>query len=169
LAQQASGYNVSNKNFSITKKPMCVHVQNLFLSVLGAHTGLTGGTVDLIGVPDIQIGLTDTPTGLTSPTIPDNPILEDSTSNKLDHDRADVVHWRKSIIEYLQDPRHKVDRKIRRLAFKFTLVEGELYRRTVDDLLLKYLDSDQAKVAMGEVHEEICGTHQSAPKMKWLL
>jgi hypothetical protein len=22
---------------------------------------------------------------------------------------------------------------------------------------------------MGEVHERICGTHQSAPKMKWLL
>ena len=22
---------------------------------------------------------------------------------------------------------------------------------------------------MGEVHEGICGTHQSAPKMKWLL
>jgi ribonuclease HI len=26
LAQQASGYNVSNKNFSITKKLVCVHV-----------------------------------------------------------------------------------------------------------------------------------------------
>ena len=24
-------------------------------------------------------------------------------------------------------------------------------------------------MAMGEVHEGICGTHQSAPKMKWLL
>jgi hypothetical protein len=31
------------------------------------------------------------------------------------------------------------------------------------------LDSDQAKVAMGDVHEGICGTHQSIPKMKWLL
>ena len=30
-------------------------------------------------------------------------------------------------------------------------------------------DSDQPRVAMGEVHEGICGTHQSAPKMKWLL
>jgi hypothetical protein len=25
------------------------------------------------------------------------------------------------------------------------------------------------KIAMGEVHEDICGTHQSAHKMKWLL
>jgi hypothetical protein len=48
-------------------------------------------------------------------------------------------------------------------------VDGNLYRRTADDLLLKCLDSDQAKVVVGEVHEGICGTHQSAPKMKWLL
>ena len=30
-------------------------------------------------------------------------------------------------------------------------------------------DADQARVVMGEVHEGICGTHQSALKMKWLL
>jgi ribonuclease HI len=29
LAQQASRYNVSNKNFSIAKELMCVHVRNL--------------------------------------------------------------------------------------------------------------------------------------------
>jgi hypothetical protein len=48
------------------------------------------------------------------------------------------------------------------------LVDGELYHRTADDFLLKCLDSNQAKVVMGEVHEGICGTHQSAPKIKWL-
>jgi hypothetical protein len=124
LAHQASGYNVSNKNFSITKKLMHVHVQNLFLSVLGVDTGLTGETVGLTNIPDVQTGLTDTPTSLTGLTVHDNPVLEDSTSNNLEHDRADVVDWRKPIIEYLQDPSHKVDRKIRWFAFKFTLVEG---------------------------------------------
>ena len=44
--------------------------------------------------------------------------------------------------------------------------DDELYRRTADDVLLKYFGTDQARVAMGEVHEGICGTHQSAPKMK---
>jgi hypothetical protein len=67
---QASGYNVSNKNFSITKKLMCVHVQNQFLSVLGVETGLAGGTVGLTGAPDVQTGLTDTPTGITGPAVP---------------------------------------------------------------------------------------------------
>ena len=58
---------------------------------------------------------------------------------------------------------------IRRAAFKYVLIDNELYRRIAEDLLLKCLDPDKAKVAMGEVHEGICGTHQSAPKMKWLL
>jgi hypothetical protein len=59
--------------------------------------------------------------------------------------------------------------KIRRWALKFVLDDGELYRRTVDDLLLNCLGLDQARLAMEEVHEGICGTHQSTPKMKWLL
>ena len=70
---------------------------------------------------------------------------------------------------YLKDPGHGAERNIRRLAFKHILIDDELYRRTAEDVLLKCLDSDQARVAVWEVHEGICGTHQSAPKMKWLL
>jgi hypothetical protein len=44
-----------------------------------------------------------------------------------------------------------------------------LYHQTTDDLLLKCLGPDQARLAMAEVHEGVCGTHQSAPKMKWIL
>jgi hypothetical protein len=77
--------------------------------------------------------------------------------------------WRKPIADYLQDPNQKVDKGIQRIAFKFTLINDELYCRTTKDLLLKCLDHDQAKIVMGEVHEGICGTHQSASKMKWLL
>ena len=73
------------------------------------------------------------------------------------------------IVSYLKDPGRGAERNIRRLAFKYILVDDELYRRTADDVLLKCLRTDQARVAMGEVHEGICGTHQSDPKMKWLL
>jgi hypothetical protein len=69
----------------------------------------------------------------------------------------------------LQDPSRKVDRIVRRFAFKFTLLGGDFYLQTADGFLLKCLDSNQAKLAMGEVHEGIGGTHQSAPRMKWLL
>jgi hypothetical protein len=82
---------------------------------------------------------------------------------------AETGDWRKPIINYLNNPSFKFDRKVWHLAFKYILRDGDLYCRTLDDLLLKCLNSDQAKVAMGEVHEGICSTHQSAPKMKWLL
>jgi hypothetical protein len=49
------------------------------------------------------------------------------------------------------------------------MLYNTLYRHTIDGLLLKCLGSDQSNVAMGEVHEGICGTYQSAHKMKWLL
>ena len=73
------------------------------------------------------------------------------------------------MLRYLRDPSAKVDKSVRWSAFKYVLHNDELYRRIAEDLLLKCLGSDQTRVAMGEVHEGICGTHQSAPKMKWLL
>jgi hypothetical protein len=51
------------------------------LPVLGAETSLTGSTVGLTSVPDVQTGLTGTPTSLTGPAVPDNPVLKDSASN----------------------------------------------------------------------------------------
>ena len=80
--------------------------------------------------------------------------------------KAEDRDWRAPIISYLRDPGRGAERNIRRTEFKYVLVNDELYRRTAEDLLLKCLDSDQAKVAMGEVHEGISDTHQSAPKMK---
>ena len=52
-------------------------------------------------------------------------------------------------MKYLMDPGHDAERNIRRLAFKYVLIDDVLYRRTAEDLLLKCLDSDQAQVAMG--------------------
>jgi hypothetical protein len=49
------------------------------------------------------------------------------------------------------------------------MLNNTLYRRTIDGLFLKCLGSDKSRIAMGEVHEGIYGTHQSAHKMKWLL
>jgi len=59
-----------------------------------------------------------------------------------------------------------VDKTVRWMVFEYILIDNDLYRQTVDGVLLKCLDEDQARVAMGEVHEGICGTHQSAHKMK---
>ena len=49
------------------------------------------------------------------------------------------------------------------------LLEGELYYRTIDGVLLRCLDEEEAKVLMGEILEAVCGSHQSAYKMKGVI
>jgi hypothetical protein len=82
---------------------------------------------------------------------------------------ADLDDWRTPLVHYLENPGHIVDRKVWLQALKYVMHNNTLYSRIIDSVLLKYLGSDQFKIAMGGVHEGICGTHQSAHKMKWLL
>jgi hypothetical protein len=42
--------------------------------------------------------------------------------------QADVGDWGAPIIAYLRNPSVRTDRKIWRVAFKYTLVNDELYR-----------------------------------------
>jgi hypothetical protein len=72
-------------------------------------------------------------------------------------------------VTYLKDPSGGAERNIQRLAFKCVLVDDEFYHRTTKDLLLKCLDSVWAEVERFLKESADCGTHQSAPKMKWLL
>jgi hypothetical protein len=52
---------------------------------------------------------------------------------------------------------------------KYVLLEDELYYRTIDGVLLKCLGEEEAKILMGEIHEGVCGAHQSTFKMKWMI
>lgn len=70
-----------------------------------------------------------------------------------------------SLIYYIKNLTLRVDRKIRWQVFKHILLDGELYCINMDVALFKCLDGDRSKVAMGEVHERIRGTHQSAHKI----
>ena len=77
--------------------------------------------------------------------------------------------WRKDIFDYLKDPSKKVNRKIRFQAIKYVLLEEDLYYRTIDGVLHKCIDKEEAKVLMGEIHKGVYGSHQSAYKMKWVI
>ena len=48
-------------------------------------------------------------------------------------------------------------------------IKPTLIARSVDGVLLKCLNQKEAKVLMGEIHEGVCGAHQSAHKMKWMI
>jgi hypothetical protein len=54
---------------------------------------------------------------------------------------------------------HVTNRKVQRETLKYVLLAHDLFHQTIDGLLLKWLGSDQSKIAMGEVHVEICSTH----------
>jgi len=80
-----------------------------------------------------------------------------------------IGDWRREIIEYLKNPSQKVSRQLRYKASKFVSLEGDLYYRTIDGVFLKCLGVEESKVLMGEIHEGVCGEHQLAYKMKWIL
>jgi hypothetical protein len=44
-----------------------------------------------------------------------------------------------------------------------------LFKRGADGILLKCINTGEAMQVMVEVHEGICGAHQSRIKMKWLI
>ena len=77
--------------------------------------------------------------------------------------------WRKEIIDYLKDQSKKVERRVRFQATKYVLLDDELYYHTVDGILVRCLGDDESKSLMGEIHEGVCGAHQSAFKMKWMI
>jgi hypothetical protein len=75
------------------------------------------------------------------------------------------MDWRLPLLECIRDPRKTVDKKIKRQALKYTSLDDDFYRRTIDGMLLKCLGEEEAKVAVWEVHDEIFQAHQSAHKM----
>ena len=77
--------------------------------------------------------------------------------------------WRIEIADYLRNPTQKVTRKLRYKLTKYVLLDAQLYYKIADGVLLKRLNQEEAKVLMGEVHEGICGAHQLAYKMKWII
>jgi hypothetical protein len=73
---------------------------------------------------------------------------------------TDPNDWRTPLVRYIENLGYIADRKVRRQVLKYVVLDNTLYRRTIDGLFLRCLGSDQSKIAIGEVHEGICGTHQ---------
>src|ERR1041385_1713710 len=178
LAQQASGYNVNRGKFLILEKPMHVAARDeIELQLIRDTHRVTDGKFENAPsctelyrvaansetkVDQVTPSLEDLVQGMHMPELPQTTELPSNSETV-------VVDWRVPLINHLRDPSKTRDRKVRRQALKYTMHNDELHRRTIDGLLLKCLDYDQSRLAMGEVHEGICGTHQSAHKMCWLI
>jgi hypothetical protein len=77
--------------------------------------------------------------------------------------------WRKEIVDYLENPSRKVSRKLRYKAIKFVFLDGRLFYKSLDGVLLQCLGPEEAKKMMSEVHDGLCGAHQSAYRMKCVI
>ncbi|KAK9705261.1 hypothetical protein RND81_07G043600 [Saponaria officinalis] len=74
--------------------------------------------------------------------------------------------WRTEIIKFLKDPSMKViNPMLKKQSYRSFLIEDELYKKDSRGILLKCLNSDDALLAMTEIHEGVCGAHQSGVKM----
>jgi hypothetical protein len=53
--------------------------------------------------------------------------------------------WIKEIVDYLEDPSRKVSRKHRYKAIKFVLLDGRLFYKSLDGVLLQFLGQEESK------------------------
>ena len=73
---------------------------------------------------------------------------------------ANVVgDWRNNIREYLEDPNRQVPYRVKFQSQNFVLLEGELYKKGPNELLLSCLSFSDNMEVMKQVHEGICGAY----------
>jgi hypothetical protein len=140
LSQQASGYFVTRGRFLVLEAPT--------LDVAASKTDLLaiesvyGTTV----CSSVQEGIMQA--NENSVQVPQMIELENNLQSE---------DWRVPLINYLKDLSQTRDRKIRRQALKYTLLNDELYRRTIDGLFLKCLDF------IGQIHPASSKRHRFIP------
>lgn len=83
---------------------------------------------------------------------------------KLDVSKAyeEEASWKTEIIKYLFGEVPVDKKKTRKMRFKgskFTLIDGELYKRCFSSPYLKCLGPYKADYVLREIHEGICGNH----------
>jgi hypothetical protein len=84
----------------------------------------------------------------------------------------DENDWRAPIVSYLRNPNGCNDNNLKLKARKYVLMgelEDVLYKRAIEGLLLKCVSKYESLQVLAEVHEGICGAHQSRVKMRWLI
>ncbi|KAL2242652.1 UNVERIFIED_CONTAM: Retrovirus-related Pol polyprotein from transposon [Sesamum indicum] len=80
--------------------------------------------------------------------------------------------WKDEIVRYLRDGILPADpiaaRRLKMRTPRFTLINEQLYKRTVEGPLLKCLDPERAEYVMREIHEGSCGNHSggSLPEVR---
>jgi len=70
---------------------------------------------------------------------------------------------------YLENPVGITCRKIKYKALSYVIMRDELFKKTLEGVLLKFPRETDAYMVVSNPHIGACGTHQAGHKMKWLL
>jgi hypothetical protein len=130
LVQQASGFRSNRGKFGFWEKsdvPVCQTEQSGFQSMHSAIVCSVEPSSAKLDVLVYEIG------GSKIFRISDE--ARKTTMSNLDD-------WRTPLISYLENPDHIADKRVRRQALKYVMLDNTFYRRTIDSLLLKCLGSD---------------------------
>jgi Integrase zinc binding domain len=104
----------------------------------------------------------------------DNTKNEDVEPEEAEQQEAMTIEenndWRQPFIEYFQHgtlPRDKMAAdQLRKRVLRYAYVGTTLYRRSYDQLWLRYVSGPETEQIMKEIHSGLCGAHQSWLKMK---
>nr|ABF95742.1 retrotransposon protein, putative, unclassified [Oryza sativa Japonica Group] len=77
-----------------------------------------------------------------------------------------LIAWIAEIQAYLTDKTLPEDRegseRVHRISKRYVLVEGTLYRRAANGILLKSIPREQSVVLLADIHEGECGAHSAS-------
>nr|CAD41709.2 OSJNBa0010D21.11 [Oryza sativa Japonica Group] len=77
-----------------------------------------------------------------------------------------LIAWIAEIQAYLTDKTLPEDRegseRVHRISKRYVLVEGTLYRRAANGILLKCIPREQGVVLLADIHEGECGAHSAS-------
>ncbi|XP_024317119.1 uncharacterized protein LOC112271629 [Brachypodium distachyon] len=77
-----------------------------------------------------------------------------------------VPTWAQPIMSYLKDgslPEEEVSaRQIQRRVKAYTIINGELYKRSVTNVLQRCVEREEGQEILRDIHQEECGHHASS-------
>ncbi len=80
-----------------------------------------------------------------------------------------VRDWRQLLVDYLSDPGSRADFKTKKRALRYCLLDGQLYKKMPEEVLLKCLGAAKVLEVMAETHEGLCGSHLAGRRLRWAI
>jgi len=74
--------------------------------------------------------------------------------------------WRTPIVEYLQNLVGNTSRKTKYKALSYVIIGNELFKKSLEGVLLKCLNETEAYLSISDTHSGACGSHLAGHKMK---